>query len=272
MQEYVRFLFSCAPEEMEILSAALFSLDCAGITETALGAYEAFFAHEELTIAAVREFLHERVVRYSAEPVENRDWNAEWKKSFAPFYFTIETVVRPGWTPNTLSCKREIIIEPKMTFGTGTHESTQICGALLERHAHGARSLLDIGTGTGILPILAHKLGMRDITAFDTDPLSADNAPENFQLNHCADIKLFIGDIDALRAGFFADLVSINIIFSVTAPLLPLLKTMATQGIIFSGILAEERETFVALLEKQGMKLKEEITLHEWFGGIAVHA
>jgi ribosomal protein L11 methyltransferase len=272
MQEYARFSLQLGSDEAEVLSADLFSLECNGITETTPGTCDAFFPADELTIAAVRELLEEKKIKYTAKREQNRDWNAEWKKSFKPFYFTPHTVIRPGWIQNELPCAREIIIEPKMTFGTGTHESTQICGTLLERHAAHAGSMFDIGTGTGVLSILGSMLGVREVTACDTDPLSADNAPENFAANNRRNIRLFIGSVENIAPAFMADIVTINIIYSVIAALLPAIKNIFSQGMIFSGILIEEKDRFTGLLKEHGLVIKDEIMLHEWYGGLATHA
>ena len=172
--------------------------------------------------------------------VENRDWLAEWKKHWQPTQVG-RFVIAPPWSEVT-SDKVLIRIDPSMAFGTGTHETTQLClEAIGDRYSPGM-TLLDVGTGTGILAIAAAKLGGTDIIACDTDRDSVIIARENAEANGVADrITFFHSPIDQLTPEH--DFVCANLTLDVILPILPLLIKKSRKYLLLSGILAEQEET-----------------------------
>lgn len=170
--------------------------------------------------------------------VADADWLAEWKKHWQP----VEVgpfVVAPPWADVAETDKHVIRIEPQMAFGTGTHATTQLCLRAIDRFFQPPMSLLDVGTGTGILAIAAAKLGGSNVFACDTDPDSIAIARENALLNGVADrIEFLEGPIDGNTPPF--DIVVANLTLDVIVPLLPLLFKTTQKSLILSGILIEQ--------------------------------
>ncbi|HVF67320.1 MAG TPA: 50S ribosomal protein L11 methyltransferase, partial [Pyrinomonadaceae bacterium] len=169
--------------------------------------------------------------------VEGRDWLAEWKSGWLPV-FVGRFVVAPPWAEVKESGERLVIrVEPGMAFGTGTHETTRLCLAEIEKHFRGG-SFLDVGTGTGILAIAAAMLApAARVEACDTDALAVSVAEENARLNGVADrINFRVGSVDDATPS--ADLVCANLTADVILPLLPALRDAARGGhLVLSGIL-----------------------------------
>jgi len=171
--------------------------------------------------------------------VPDRDWLAEWKESWQPVNVG-RFVITPPWieVPETEG-RLVIAIEPGMAFGTGTHETTRLCLAALENHFTG-NSLLDVGTGTGILAIAAAKMNATArIHACDTDAEAVAIAIENARINKVADrITFTVGSINDETAS--ADLVCANLTADVIIQLAPTLLQVTCGRLILSGILLEQ--------------------------------
>lgn len=143
--------------------------------------------------------------------IEGVDWNAEWEKNyFKPIVVAGQCCVHSTFHTDYPQCRYDIVIDPKMAFGTGHHATTsQIIARLLATDLQG-KSVIDMGTGTGILAILARMRGASSVTAIEIDPAAEANARENMQLNDCRDIDLRQGGAEQL-AGCSADLFIANI-------------------------------------------------------------
>lgn len=178
--------------------------------------------------------------------VENTDWLAEWKKHWKPV--TVGPfVIAPPW--ETVDGPEIVIrIEPNMAFGTGTHETTQLCLQAIAANYQPGESFLDIGTGTGILAIAAAKLSSdARITACDTDADSIRIARENANANDVADrITFFHGSID--ETGGVFDVVCANLTIDVILPILHELIQRSRRVLVLSGILADQEGMIVGRL------------------------
>ncbi|HEX6183826.1 MAG TPA: 50S ribosomal protein L11 methyltransferase [Pyrinomonadaceae bacterium] len=197
--------------------------------------------------------------------VEGRDWLAEWKRSWKPTEVG-RFVVAPPWSDVPEGGGRICIrVEPGMAFGTGTHETTRLCLAAIERH-FGGGSFLDVGTGTGVLAIAAAKLQpSARVEACDTDPLAVSVAEENARLNGVAErIAFRVGSVDDSTAS--ADLVCANLTADVILPLLPALLGATCGRLVLSGILATQAEQVCARLVELGAAGYEVERDGEWVG------
>jgi ribosomal protein L11 methyltransferase len=242
------------PEAAEAVESAFNSLDCLG-TETGTwktlkGApirVSAFFAQSP-DLAAIENAIKDELDIYgfaadvigsiSPRPIEQTDWLAEWKKHWRPVEVG-RFIIAPPWFAVDDIGKHIIRIEPNMAFGTGTHETTQLCLKAISENLTPARSFLDVGTGTGILAIAAAKLGAAPIAACDTDADSITIARENAGANGVGDkIDLFQGSVDDATPSF--DLVCANLTLDVIVPLLPLLIARSNHLLVLSGILTEQ--------------------------------
>jgi ribosomal protein L11 methyltransferase len=177
--------------------------------------------------------------------IPEQDWGENWKRFFKPLQVTSRFWVKPPWSKVRLKRGQiPIDITPGMAFGTGTHASTHLSiQALEERIKKKGLSVLDVGTGSGILSIVAAKLGAKEVSGIDIDGVAVENARENVELNYVSDIvKIRKGRIGDLQKKF--DLVIANIDFkSLTRMRRPLLNHLKDQGfLILSGILEGEKE------------------------------
>ncbi len=201
------------------------------------------------------------------EGFENEDWSESWKKSFKPIRLGEHIVICPGW----LECEHQpddkvIEIDPGMAFGTGTHETTGMCAALIEKYVQPGQRVIDIGTGSGILAIVAAHMGAGEVLATDLDAVAVRVAAENAQLNG------FGGKIDC-RCGDLLDVVDVsgdvviaNIIADVILMLAkPVRERIVENGIfICSGIQAERREDVRKALLENNYEILEAPVKGEW--------
>ena len=195
--------------------------------------------------------------------VEGRDWLAEWKKGWRPVEVG-RFVVAPPWSEVDESGGRLVIrVEPGMAFGTGTHETTRLCLAAVERHFRG-KSFLDVGTGTGVLAIAAAKLRPEArVEACDTDPLAVSVAEENARLNGVgARVEFRVGTVDDRTPS--ADLVCANLTADVILPLLPALLGATCGRLVLSGILTTQAPQVGARLIELGVGDYEMVNDGEW--------
>jgi ribosomal protein L11 methyltransferase len=195
--------------------------------------------------------------------VEERDWLAEWKKGWRPAEVG-RFIVAPPWSEVEEGGGRLVIrVEPGMAFGTGTHETTRLCLAAIEKHFRGG-SFLDVGTGTGVLAIAAAKLDREArVEACDTDPLAVSVAEENARLNGVgARIAFRVGTVEDTTAS--ADLVCANLTADVILPLLPALVGATCGRLVLSGILTTQVQQVAARLIELGVGEYEVIRDGEW--------
>jgi ribosomal protein L11 methyltransferase len=197
--------------------------------------------------------------------VVDRDWLGEWKKSWQPAEVGERFIIAPPWAEIPDARGRIVIrIEPGMAFGTGTHETTRLCLAAIEKYFTGG-SFLDVGTGTGILGIAAAKLFPNArIEACDTDADAIAIARENARLNDVAEnITFRVGTVEDATAS--ADLVCANLTADVIVTMLPSLLSVSCGRLILSGILDTQLEAVKTRLQECGVTAWSE-TLHdgEW--------
>lgn len=204
--------------------------------------------------------------RIESLTIADQDWLAEWKKGYEPVEIGRRLLISPSWKRDQLGDTDRIVIEidPGMAFGTGTHETTRGCLEMLEKYWHGG-SLLDVGTGTGILAIAAAKLHPGSfVTAFDVDPEAITVAEENAAINAVGDaIELEVNRLSSY-AGREFDLVLANLTADVIIPLAAEFPSVLKPGgtLIVSGILTEQGDDVIAALD--GFELIESKPDCEW--------
>lgn len=199
----------------------------------------------ELPTSSVREM--------SVREVADEDWLGEWKKSWQPVSVGERFIIAPPWAEIADARDRIVVrIEPGMAFGTGTHETTRLCLAAIEKYFAGG-SFLDVGTGTGILAIAAANLFPNArVAAVDTDAQAVEIARENARLNGVAlDIEFRVGSVDDATAS--ADLVCANLTADVISSILPQLLGATCGRLVLSGILDTQLEAVRARLHECGL-------------------
>ena len=268
-------------EALDAASNFAFEIGAAGLEETSNGVR--IFFPSGMTDQTIRKPLNDYVRSLKDmghaiadpvfHPVEEEDWGRAWKENFKPIRAGTRIVVKPPWEPWPSSPEECVIeISPKMAFGTGSHETTRLCLEMLERFLKPGLSVLDVGTGSGILAIAAVKLGASRAAAVDVEEESVENARENLQLNGIEDcVTVRLGSLEILPAEPY-DLILANIDRITLAHMLPKFSSFGHPGtiVILSGILAEEKRIFGDLLEQSPFKLIESRELGEWVGFAAV--
>ena len=197
----------------------------------------------------------------------DKDWQDEWKKYFHTVNITENIVIKPSWDDYEEE-DGEIVVEidPGLAFGTGTHETTSLCVEFLEKYSKGKNNLLDVGCGSGILMLIAKKLGVHKVTGIDIDDKVERVVHENFEKNKIEDnYKVIIGNlVDDISEKY--DLVVSNILVDVLIELLKNIEKTLEDGavVIFSGILKEKEEMFLKETEKYNLKKIDRNEKNNW--------
>ena len=266
---YIEYNFTVSPTEMgaEILMAELAEVgfDSFEDTPTGIKAYIPKDSWNEQILEDIYLLSNpEFTISYQITEIEQVNWNEEWEKNFSPIVVEDLCTVRANFhpVPNT---RYDIVITPKMSFGTGHHETTyMMLQQLLPLSLEGAK-VLDMGCGTGILAIMAALRGAHDITAIDIDPWCVENATENVQQNDCSFITIKEGDV-SLIAGEQYNLILANInrnillsdIPAYTQALLPL-------GLLLvSGFYVEDLPAIKEKCQKIGLTYLSHIERNRW--------
>jgi ribosomal protein L11 methyltransferase len=237
--------------DRELLSAELFSQGCTGIEEFSEELWRIYFS--ESMSALQQKSLLEKLktlnfslrlneIHFSVEP--QQDWNAEWKKHYQPLKVTGRIWVAPPWQlPRLKKGEMLLTIDPQMAFGTGSHESTQLMIRAMEKYLTPGQRVLDAGTGSGILAILANKLGAAAVFAFDIEPEAIDNARHNAMINSADGIQFQAGDFSVVPDEKF-DVILANINRNILLEMIPSFRgVLLPDGVlILSGILASDQE------------------------------
>jgi ribosomal protein L11 methyltransferase len=213
--------------------------------------------------------------RINSKAFVNKNWNIEWEKTIEPVFIKDKIIVYPSWKKNEISKFKnriKIQIDPKMSFGTGHNETTQLILELMCDYLTGREKyFLDFGCGTGVLAIAAVKLGIPKGVAIDTDADSIENAGEYLKENKVfSKIKLYKSSIESVKEKNF-DVIFANIISSVIKESMPdIISRLKKNGKLFlSGILIEEESQIKALLKKFGFRVVEIKHKAEWIGVFA---
>ena len=206
-------------------------------------------------------------VTVKCETVEGRDWNQEWEKNyFKPITFDGKCVIHSSFHTDIPSMPYDIVIDPKMAFGTGHHQTTTlIIRRLLELPLEG-RSVIDMGTGTGILAILAAMRGAGPVTAIEIDEFAHVNAVENVSLNHHPEINVVLGDASALAGVEPVDLFLANINRNIIVGDLQVYASRLKEGgtMLLSGFYEDDIAIVLDEARKHGLEYVGHTVLERW--------
>lgn len=201
---------------------------------------------------------------FELEEKKSEDWSQKWKEKWDVTHVTDKIAVVPDWI-DYVPKKGEVIIklEPGCAFGTGTHQTTQLCMKALEKYMKPNDKVADIGMGSGILSVLAKKLGASYVYGCDTDDTVIEVAKENAKKNG-VDAIFELGTADKVNEKF--DFVCANILHFVLAEIMGDLKNLMKKGAIMSlsGILDEKKQMVIDAYEKENLELVEEIHQDQW--------
>ncbi len=205
--------------------------------------------------------------------IRNLEWTEQYKKSIKPIRVDPDVLIRPPWAKVPAGIKQDIIIEPKMAFGTGSHETTRTCLRLIRGRFNWPGRFLDVGCGSGVLSILADRMGATYIKALDYDIAAVDNTNENFVINKVkAPHDVVLGSLEQCENDEPYGFVVANIIKSVILPRIPQLAALVATGgtMILSGLLEPDLPEVSAALSETGLDNYETVNENEWFSFIVV--
>ncbi len=273
MRTYRKVRLDLRGFDPDILSAVLYSEGCLGIEESSDRHWTVYFPQDyslERLFPALRSVnpgFEENQVAVTVLPEEN--WQERWREYFKPLRVTENVWVAPPWNrPKVGKDARVIIIDPRMAFGTGTHETTQLMMLAMVKYLKKGERVLDAGTGSGILAIFARKLGSGPVVAFDIDPEAIANATHNRQLNEVNEIDFRVGNENAVSENDF-DLILANISREVLLNMLPGLESRLKPGgrLILSGLLETESALVREALAGR-LRFLEQLQKNEWIAQV----
>ena len=273
MNDYylVRFnMTPCMESETDILAALLGEKNFESFVPDAEG-LSAYVKKELYDAAAVRDavasYPFEGKIEFSEELIPGQDWNSEWEKNyFQPIVFENRCVVHSSFHHDYPSAEYDIVIDPRMAFGTGHHETTSsIISELLEADLKG-KSVLDMGCGTSILAILASMRGANPVTAIDIDDWCVNNSKDNIALNHIHNITVELGDANLLKGRKPFDVIIANINRNILLADLPHYATCMHPGseIFMSGFYMQDIPFIREKAESLGMEFVHHREKNNW--------
>ncbi len=275
MKSYKEFIIIAEPFNTEVLSSILWELNIDGINEE-VNCLKVFAQDEKVTRQTIEETLlhlkENKLIREFAVQenyVVEKNWNEEWEKSREVIHISDRIVIKPTFKSYEAK-ENEIVLtlDPKMSFGTGDHQTTQICLKFLEKYLKPDMTLLDAGSGTAILGIAAAKLGAKKVIAFDIDEWCFDNGLENAQLN-CVEDKVEIRkcELKDIKENNF-DLIIANIQKNILLELTDGFKERIIKDgiLILSGLLEMDRSAIEEKYSAAGFTNVDYQKLDEWIG------
>jgi ribosomal protein L11 methyltransferase len=259
---------------VEQISAYLFAHGCEGINvkEDEIIVYFSTHRWTNEVKLSVTKFIQHVVPGFSAKNIKvqslaEHDWNADWKKHFKPVKITGLVAVRPPWEEYKKSTGEVVItINPKMAFGTGHHESTKLAMVEMEKIVKPGMHVLDLGTGSGILAILANQLGAESVLGVDNDMEAIKNSTENMALNNItAGIQFGYAELEQVTPSDY-DVVVANINKNVLLQYASLLPDYIKLGgnLILSGILLRDEISITQQYRSHGFAIKKRNAMKDW--------
>lgn len=223
------------------------------------------FKSEELDL--LKEELKEEIqIDYKINVIEQQNWNAVWESSFDPVIVNDNCYIRATFHDKNPKYKYEIIIDPRMSFGTGHHETTVTLARYLFDIDLKEKVVLDMGSGTGVLAIIAALLGAKEIDAIDIDQWAYENSIDNFELNNIKNITAILGGAEVLNEQKYYDIVFANINKNILLKDIPFyVKNMKESSeIIFSGFYTEDAIDIENKIKEYGYKKVGLVSNNRW--------
>lgn len=266
---YTELQLTVSPDYADILTAELAELGFESFVETDAG-LNAYIAEPNFEEQAVRELIAkygpQTAIAYEVSSLEKRNWNAEWEQVYEPIEVANQVRVRASFHEPDSWFQYDIVINPKMSFGTGHHETT----AMVLEHQLGldfaGKVVLDVGCGTGILAILAAKMGARAVLAFDIEEWAVENARENADLNDCPQITVFQGTIADVDTTNRYEVILANINRNVLLAEISVYAGLLKMGgnLVVSGFYEPDAVDIERMATTSGLTPVRGMTVHQW--------
>lgn len=204
-------------------------------------------------------------INYFFNKIDKKNWNAKWEESFSPVKINSNCIIRADFHKENKDIEHEIVITPKMSFGTGHHETTFLMSNEIFNIKLTNLSILDMGSGTGVLSIISSKLGAKEVMAIDIDEWAYENSIENSILNNTNNINFFKGDVSLIRNKTF-DCILANINRNIILrDLVTYYKSLIKGGkLLISGFLVEDFDIVNKKINEIGFKLINKKNKNKW--------
>lgn len=275
MKSYREFIITTEPFNAEILSSILWELNIDGINEE-VNCLKVFAQDESVTTDAIESELNllkeNKLLReFSVQEnfIVEKNWNEEWEKSREVVYVTEKIVIKPTFKDyEPKSGEIVLTLDPKMSFGTGDHQTTKICLKFIEKYIKPGMKVLDAGSGTAILGIAAAKLDAGKVIAFDIDDWCYENGIENTQLNNVVDkVEIKKCELKDIEENKF-DLIIANIQKNILLELAKGFKSRINSGgiLILSGLLEMDKDAIVSKYSEVGFIEIDYLKMDDWIG------
>jgi ribosomal protein L11 methyltransferase len=264
MSNYIEIkIESISSEESEILIARLSEIGFEGFEEGE-NFLSAYIEQSLLNEIELKNLLSSHHLAYSKNLIEQKNWNEEWEKNFEPVIIDDFVAIRAPFHKPVKDVEYEIIITPKMSFGTGHHATTYMMIQQMRHIDFKGKNVLDFGTGTGVLAIIAEKLGASKILAIDNDEWSMSNASENIGRNNCKNIQLLLSDSPILSNKL--DMIFANINKNVIFQYLEVFSNALIENgqLLVSGLLKEDEVELLVALSQLNLKHINSFLRDKW--------
>jgi ribosomal protein L11 methyltransferase len=273
MKKYKEFTITSEPFNSEILSGVLWEYDISGLNED-VNCMKVFTSNLDLSVDDISQGLQrlkeeKLIFNYTIEEnvLEEKNWNLEWEQSINVIEVSDKIVIKPTFRDyQEKPGQIVLVIDPKMSFGTGEHQTTKLMLILLEKNIKGGESVLDVGSGTGVLAIAALKLGAIHSVAIDIDEWCLDNAKENSVLNNVEDnLDIRQGEIkDIKETGF--DIVLANIQKDILLKISEEIFSRVKPGgkVFLSGLLTSDEDDIKSAYSGTGFQFIKTLALDPW--------
>ncbi len=274
MKNFFVYRIFTQPFDTELLSGLLWEFDLAGLVEEndhiKIYLPENSVVDEQTLEAAFQKLLSQKFIesfRIEKETIEDRNWNAEWEKSREVIRVSDKIIIKPTFKEYQAK-QNEIVltIDPKMSFGTGEHQTTKLILRLLENIVKPGMKVLDVGSGTGILAITSVKLGALKAVAVDLDEVCLENCRENSTLNQVSNsVQILTGEIEDVEENDF-DLILANIQKNVLLEIAEKIKSRLKKNgiVILSGLLESDQSEIEKNYHSLGFNTLQVDKMDEW--------
>ncbi|ANE49429.1 50S ribosomal protein L11 methyltransferase [Flavisolibacter tropicus] len=268
MSNHIQLNIEASEAQQEILISQLEELGAAGFeqTDTHLLAYFEEDSFPSYDVNAILDGYN-----FQLNTLQQQNWNAVWESNFQPVIVDDFCAVRAHFHEPIQGIQHEILITPKMSFGTGHHATTYMMMQQMRDIDFVNKSVFDFGTGTGVLAILAEKLGAASVYAIDNDEWSIENTKENIEKNHCSKITAELSSTISTEKLF--DIILANINRNVILQYFTNLKESVNQKgfILFSGLLVDDKDVIVDTAQDHGLQLIKHCERNKWISLLFVN-
>jgi ribosomal protein L11 methyltransferase len=265
---YIETRLTLNPDYNDILMAELAEIGYESFVESNDG-LSAYITDTSFDLDALQQIIERyqsmTAITFESQQLETKNWNEEWERNYQPIEVAGRIRVRASYHTPDPAFEYDIVIDPKMSFGTGHHETTTLVMEQQLLLDHQEKSVLDVGSGTGILAILAEKLGANRLTAFDIEEWAYLNAVENAAMNGCTHIHVFQGTIADCPAATY-DIVLANINRNILLQEIPTYTEFLVGGgtLMVSGFYEFDIADIVQKAEEVNLRLVAQKTLNQW--------